>query len=336
MKKSAPNWSDIRMLERDSTLILNMSEKQKITKYIKDYLLDKYNDLAICSNFTIQDLIQYYKNGYNSYLSPEETFIIQKVWERLSKRIFTIDFDNDADFLEFKNKAKEDAKNNRVTLNEEVILTNYYPNRCIPMKTRHSSFAEAIKYIKKQNSGVLVRNIDTLSIWPIASALGYTVVAANKKVVTLLNKQPLKCFITEDTIKNHKLLRAYKAFLDSNFYEYIRNCNSAFIETLPNNLKDLFKLYRRLSEKFAYYGMSSYVRQNVEADEAILKDCNTFIEYFTKFNDLIGPLDIYDKSCSLQSILSYLIMKNKLYKINYTCYKNLKTDKLIKALCGKS
>ena len=55
---------------------------------------------------------------------------------------------------------------------------------------------------------------------------------------------------------------------------------------------------------------------------------------YTSYYALLNEYEL-DSSVAVRDFISYIIMKNKLYKISYDCYKNIKNNKLLKAVCQR-
>ena len=333
-KKDNYTWYYSQIARNAKIPVLLLPESQKITKYIKAYLNEHYSQLVICNKNDFEPFKKMYTDSYcyNSQITDEELFILQNTWNFILTRFFTIDFDNNPDFIAFKENLKKETKENRITLNESVILTIHRDGGYRPTKYNYTNYSSAIKAIKKFKKGVLIRNLDAMGIGDVASRLGYVTIGANKKVVDLLNKEQLTCKITEDNIKNNKRLIEHNTFIKTNFYYHVSNFSRIFTKSLPQEFKDVIYKACTRRDEFAYC-VTSYVKDNCPIDEDLTNLCNTIIANWKAYEEYRESLEI--KDVDSEELLTYLIMKNKLYKISYDCYKKIKNNKLLKALCEK-
>lgn len=330
-------WQANRILDNNKTSIIVLNQTEKISKYIKEYLIKNYNTFIICSEFNKADFTnQFIKQCLRwnqTTLTNEEQFIVDKCWEFMQNRFIKIDFSSDKKFLDFKEKLKKEAKDCRVVLNEKIILTVMKPGASWAHKVDFRNYQEALKWIKALKTGVIIRNLDTMQIGSIASKLGYATVAANKKVVDLLNKEPLKCRISQDTILNHPLIKKFVSLYKSNLYSVLeRTTYTSFRKTLPKELQDVVVEAISIRDKLSNYHMKEIIEAG-NMDEDFYNSCVTIKECYTSYGELLNKLELENLGHNLSDLVSYIIMKNKLYKISYDCYKKMKENKLLKAIC---
>lgn len=335
LSKAFDRW-DIKKITEDSGVkILVIPKSQKLTKYIKEYLISQYYKLIVVDeDCTYESLKNWYEGEYcwRRTVNDEERFVLTKVWEQWQNRFIKIDFNTDKDFLDFKQNLKD--SNINTFINESVILTvqkagNYYAN-----KITKDSYKEALKYIKDLNTGVIIRNLDTYGISGIASWLGYATIAANQKVVKLLEKEFLTCKISEETILKHKKVVSYKTFEASGLFALLGNMDSSFIKTLSKDFSDIIIQAKTLRSGMNYSTLTWIKTANITPDEDLLNACNTIIECYKSYLTVVNSLEVQN-SYNIDDIINFIIVKNKLYRVGYDCYKKIKSNKIIKALCQK-
>lgn len=338
MWKSHFPWQASRIIENTTVPILLMPTTEKISKYIKDYLLEKYNNLIISTGFSYTDLERAYIDNYKGYsgsaLTNNEKFVLDSVWKSITKRFVHINFDTDKNFLAFKEAAKKEAKDKKVTLNETIILTVFKPNMAYSSKRTFNSYAQVLGYIKGLNTGVLVRNLDNMQISYIASKLGYTTIAANKKVVDLLNKENLKCFISEEDIYSNKDLVWFNTIRKVGSLVVRNFSQRSFFATLPADFQTTIQKCNIILDKLDYYSVNYIPESSIPTDEDLYNKLMTIKNCYISYHALLDEYKL-DSPVAVRDFISYIIMKNKLYKISYDCYKNIKNNKLLKAICQK-
>lgn len=329
-------WKANRVLDNNSVPILIMKDTEKISKYIKEYLLENHKNLIICNNFDYTDYERNYLNCYNLqliYLTDDDKFVLQKCWEFMQKRFINIDFDTDAKFIAFRDELKKEAKANKVTLNEKIILHITNEGRDYSYKKEFYKYSDVLTFIKNLKRGVLFRNLDTQQIGLLANKLGYVTVAANKKIVDLLNKESLKCKISEDTIQNNREFIQYVALKHSGLGYILCDIKPNFIRTLPTEFQTAIKEAKDVWYRVHSYYTHSYV-ETITPNEDLLNLYNVIKNCYKDYSTLLEELNL-SSDLTTRDLVSYIIMKNKMYKINYDCYKTIKESKLLKALCVK-
>lgn len=329
-------WKANRVIDNNNVPILIMKDTEKISKYIKEYLLENYKNLIVCTKFDYTDCERNYLNCYNlpfASLTDDDKFVLQKCWEFMQKRFINIDFDTDAKFIAFRDELKKEAKANKVTLNEKIILHITNEGRDYSYKKEFYKYSDVLTFIKNLKRGVLFRNLDTQQIGLLANKLGYVTIAANKKIIDLLNKEPLKCKISEDTIQNNKEFIQYVALKHSGLGYILCDIRHNFIRTLPTEFQTAISEAKNVWNRVhSYYGCN-YI-ENITPNEDLLNLYNVIKKCYKDYSTLLEELSL-SSDLTTRDLVSYIIMKNKMYKINYDCYKTIKESKLLKALCVK-
>ena len=332
------NWR-LRRYVSNKTEFITVKQDLKLTKYLKDYLLTHYNNKVLLSEHTFQDYLDAYSNNntWKSNLTDIEKFIFEVCYEDLVRRSTFVDFANDPDFIKFKDKAKAEAKLNKVPVSiGKVILTVYDGSKdfCNSYKKEFDSYDKALKFIKSLKGGTLYRNLDSLNYAFEIQRLGYNVIAANKKTLELLAKENLTSRIDDSIIYKNKNLLILKAFKESGLDNgcYDRKFNAS----LSPRLQKLYDEAIRIRNRINSYGTICLL-EKVEVDETLLKDFSEIKKCYDVYSGLRYSLLEFENLSSkcASDFLCYIILKNKNYRISYDCYKSVKNNKLLSMICKK-
>ena len=335
-KTKADNWRMKNFIQESRCQHICIPKDQTLTKYVKEWLCEKYQYAVIYNEFSYSDYEKEYLNDlYNrTWLKDDEKHCIKACYNYLISRQKKITFDT-PEFEEFKKTIKEEIKSNKVIDNSKVILTVQLPERC-SIKITRPSYSEAIKYIKNLKLGVKFNNLDCGALNFVYNTLGYAVVMANKQVLDRLCKEGLKCSISENTLKNNKNIiiinTLYKLKEDVELFKQACD-NYYFLDTITTELRQKVLEVLRTSNKHNIHVLKHYIQTtDLPVDEDLLKQLQDFIEMYKKYLKLTTELDI-TVGRDVMSCIKYLIMKEKLYKIGYINYIKVKDNKLLKKLC---
>lgn len=332
-------WEANQILKLFEASIIIVDSNKKLSGHLKNYLLDNYPNSIICNTFDYNDFLKafatfMYIEPANITQDTDLSYITKCCYEWLLKKCITTDFETDPAFIEYKETKKKESKENKTVNLKKIILTVYKPNSNYPHKIVRYDYKSTIEYIKGLKTGVLFRNLDKMYISEIAGKLGYTTIGANKEVVELLQKENLKCAITENTILNHPDL----IFLKSAKNDFINKIISDydFKRTLPIEFQNFLYTYDRILKNVSYFGLNTFLDKNdIPIDEDIFNMSNTIKECYISYDNIIKTFSTTDCGDLYRDAISYVIMKNKLYRIGYMCYKTIKENKLLTLLCTK-
>ena len=328
-------WDCNRVINDTNSNVIIIPSDQKLTCYAKSYLTISNIKAVICGLHTYQDYLDEYLQHFQKP-STTEDFIIKACYDYFVSRCKTLDLDTDKEFLEYKEELRKQRKENRTVDVKEVILTIANKNICwaSPNKRKFGTYKDALDYIKSLKGGIIYRNLDTMQIWEVATYLGYNVIGANKSILKLLSEENFTHRITEETIKSNPMLVKLKTLYTSKLQYCIQKIHSTFINTLSKDLKEEFYSIKNLV--FGRHALIRYVSNNIDSiplDENLLNIYNLIAECYEEYANLINNLNIENPSTDINTIISYIIMKNKLYKVGYDCYKQIKENKIISQLC---
>ncbi len=335
--KEDKTWNARRLVNEDTKIIV-VPTTLKLSQHLKNYLVEHYSNHILITPITLQEYKSTYGvRHYRAYgFTNDEDFIIEACYKNLISRSTTIDFDKDSNFISYKEQTKAEAKANKVpTDTGKVILTIYFANKSNwdYRKREFKSYTKALEFIKELKGGTLYKNLDDLNIANTASSIGYNVISANKKVLEWLSKENFTSRITDDTIFNNRKMVLLKAFKEAGLTETL---NNNFINSLTPRLKDLAIEAIKVYNDCWNFSVNVYL-EKVKLDEELfadfkeIKNCYTIYRQFAEMAELTTGYG----GTNIKDLLYYIIMKQKGYRLNPDCYKQLKQNKLLSLICKK-
>lgn len=325
----------------DEPLILAINNT-RLTAIAKTWLNKTYEEYTIITEFDKDSFKLYIEDN----IADLKTFhkkdeIIDYMYEYLTSKIIKINLDTNTDFLKFK----EDLKKNKISIKKikEVIIyiqeTEFY-RRII----KFPSIEKCIKYIKTLKKGIILTDLQDGATWiDIANTRKLIVISARKEIVEAL-KEANPSFLVDKQyiikkdpviVKFHTMIKEFgnaKFHVPSEFY------SRDFLLTVPIYLREEFcniiKFYHWHSKASAYYLVAN--NDDIPIDSYTQYICRKFIKYFNSYTSLIDEIDFPSDKNSLENILtSAVILKKKIYRLDYKMYEKVKSNKLIKVLCEK-
>ena len=325
----------------DEPLILAINNT-RLTAIAKAWLNKTYEKYTIITEFDKDSFKLYIEDS----IADLKTFhkkdeIIDYMYEYLTSKIIKINLDTNTDFLKFK----EDLKKNKISIKKikEVIIyiqeTEFY-RRII----KFPSIEKCIKYIKTLKKGIILTDLQDGATWiDIANTRKLIVISARKEIVEAL-KEANPSFLVDKQyiikkdpviVKFHTMIKEFgnaKFHVPSEFY------SRDFLLTVPIYLRkeffNIIKFYHWYSKASAYYLAAN--NDDIPIDSYTQYICRKFIKYFNSYTNLIDEIDFPPDKNSLENILtSAVILKKKIYRLDYKMYEKVKSNKLIKVLCEK-
>lgn len=335
--KEDKTWNARRLVNEDTKIII-VPQTLKLSQHLKNYLVDYYSNYILITPTTLNEYKSIYSARHYRQLgfTTDEDFIIETCYKNLISRSTKIDFDKDSNFIAYKEQAKAEAKANKVPVTTGKVLLSVYladKHNYNYRKREFSSYASALKFIKELKGGTLYKNLDDLNIASTANSIGYNVISANKKVLEWLSKENFTSRITEDVIFNNKKMIMLRAFKESGLPEAL---SSNFINSLNPKLKQLALKAIKIYNSCWDFRTSVYL-DKVPRDEELLKDlieikkCYVIYRQFAEITELTTGYG----GTNVKDLLYYVIMKQKGYRLNPDCYKQLKQNKLLSLICKK-
>ena len=325
----------------DEPLILAINNT-RLTAIAKAWLNKTYEEYTIITEFDKDSFKLYIEDS----IADLKTFhkkdeIIDYMYEYLTSKIIKINLDTNTDFLKFK----EDLKKNKISIKKikEVIIyiqeTEFY-RRII----KFPSIEKCIKYIKTLKKGIILTGLQDGVTWiDIADTRKLIVISARKEIVEAL-KEAYPSFLVDKLyiikkdpviVKFHTMIKEFgnaKFHVPSEFY------SRDFLLTVPIYLRkefcNIIRFYHWHSKANAYYLAAN--NDDIPIDSYTQYICRKFIKYFNSYTNLIDEIDFPSDKNSLENILtSAVILKKKIYRLDYKMYEKVKSNKLIKVLCEK-
>ena len=314
----------------------------RLTAIAKAWLNKTYEEYTIITEFDKDSFKLYIEDSiidFKTFHKKDE--IIDYMYEYLTSKIIKINLDTNTDFLKFK----EDLKKNKISIKKikEVIIyiqeTEFY-RRII----KFPSIEKCIKYIKTLKKGIILTDLQDGATWiDIANTRKLIVISARKEIVEAL-KEANPSFLVDKQyiikkdpviVKFHTMIKEFgnaKFHVPSEFY------SRDFLLTVPIYLREEFfniiKFYHWHSKASAYYLAAN--NDDIPIDSYTQYICRKFIKYFNSYTSLIDEIDFPSDKNSLENILtSAVILKKKIYRLDYKMYEKVKSNKLIKVLCEK-
>lgn len=313
-----------------------------LTAIAKAWLNKTYEEYTIITEFDKDSFKLYIEDN----IADLKTFhkkdeIIDYMYEYLTSKIIKIDLDTNTDFLKFK----EDLKKNKISIKKikEVIIyiqeTEFY-RRII----KFPSIEKCIEYIKTLKKGIILTDLQDGVTWiNIADTRNLIVISARKEIVEAL-KEANPSFLVDKQyiikkdpviVKFHTMI---KEFVNAKFHVPSEFYSRDFLLTVPPYLREEFcniiRFYHWHSKTNAYYLVAD--KDDIPIDSYTQYICRKFIKYFNSYVNLINEIDFPSDKNSLENILtSAVILKKKIYRLDYKMYEKVKSNKLIKVLCEK-
>lgn len=331
--------------------ILILAEDIKLSKYVKSYLIKNYQYYIVLEPLTLNKVKDAVKllvrlDDYND----KETinFIIQEVIDYIYSIGVKVDFNNDPDFLKYKEDCKEEAKN-RKKLNpidtEEVIIYEYRSAYCTARKRMFLNLKKAIKALKEEHMGIVLIDRDTSDATKDAILnRKYLPVFAKKSVRDalkncsfnvdldwVLHKDPMLSYVKtirelidkENTLNNS--LRVLAAVISPKYKDDIDKILKTH-DLITNPAYGRFAdTYGKIDEslKLNILKLKCCISQYNEAAE-ILDDSGITTTYYNQIHN-----------SSYIGLITKILVKQKSFMVNKTAYRCSKRNKLINVLCKK-
>ena len=337
----------------EKTKILILKEDIKLGKYLKSYLLEKYpygNSCIILKQLDVNTLKTYIGNNSISVYSntTDINFILQEFVDYIYSKGTVVDFNNDADFIKYKEECKKEAKLNRENdtfKNEEVILNIYGYGYARASRHTCNNFNKAIEYLKNYHKGIVLIDRDATEYTKnIIIKRGFLPVFVNKKVREALKDYSFNVEL-DWVLNKDPYLSYYKTIIEVFEGEsYINERLKALKEVISSNyLEDINNI---IKVNKSYYDDSIYGRQakitgitDVSLKNRLLK-IKGFLEKYEDTLTIMRDSGIatryYDPDDRrFIGLITKILVKSKSFIVNPTAYRSIKSNKLINILCKK-
>ena len=342
-------------LDKENIKILILKEDIKLGKYLREYLINTYNSNDCCIVIKPLDI-----NLLKSYLSPSTfvsynnkpdiDFILQELINYIQSKGTIVDFNNDADFIKYREESKKEAKLNKKndTFKKEVTVTLYRSGYSSGDRRNFTNLNTAVEFLKRCHKGVVIINRDTPSnIKEIIFERGFLPIFVNKQVKELLRKYS---FNVELSWVLHKdpYLDYYKTIIDTINVNYTNERSFAtkllvLKSIISPNYFDIIDAIWAIHDSYVsscIYG--TYAKNVGKIDESLktkVLEIKRFLSEYDKAVDILADSGVYNDNYrydnNYKSILAKILIKNKSFMINADTYKRIKHNQLINILCKK-
>ena len=339
------------LLNNNNYNILILKEDIKLSKYIKEYIFENYNEYCIIIKPLDLKSIKSYipPNMLATYDNKEDIdFILQELINYIYSKGKVIDFNNDADFIKYREECKEEVKLNRKNntfKNEKVVLNIYEQGYYRALRHICNNFIKAIEFLKNLHKGIVFIDKDATEYTKeIIIKRGFIPVFVNKKVREalkeysfnveldwVLNKDPYLSYyktiieVFEGESYINERLKALKEVISSNYLEDINNIMKVNKSYCANSIYGRQAKITGITDasfKNRLLKIKGFLEKYEDA-LTIMRDSGIATRYYEP-NDkrFIG-------------LIAKILIKNKSFMINPTAYRSIKSNKLINILCKK-
>ena len=337
-----------KLKEGNINLLILKKDVKNLSKYLKEYLLLNYNNkyaiieplnldrikAKVIDSLKIRDIKEY----------PDIDSVIQEIIDYIYSKGTVVDFDNDSDFLEYRENRKKEVKLQKKDnyLEKAIIYVyrNYYSSAD---KHVFITLKDCINSLKKVHSGiVLVDRNTTTKIINAILARGFTPVFANQKLREVLKNYsfniPLEWVLHEDPYLTH-----YKTIMElfkneGNVLDKLSSLMEIISPNYKHDIGDIMKVYSMNRE---YYTLAN---EFGKIDESFKKRMLKIKEFLGNYDEAIDILN--DSGVDINSyytvrdnkhigLITKILIKNKSFIVNSSAYRKMKRNKLINTLCKK-
>lgn len=321
------------MLSGSKILILN--KDTRFTSIVKQYIKENYDEYAVMTDISYNEFEKYLLTIFNTYVSSIDFRLITRgVYDSLMSKAKRLDITTDKDFIEYKNRLS-DENLNKLTKKREVILHIY--DRWKDRKY-FDSIELAVKYIRKLNRGVILTEMDSNDeLFEVFTELrNYVYIKARKDVVKSIKELNLSCIVDTEWLLNKDPMLSIIHTIDKYFPN---SFSSIYMDRLcaviDNNLSRELQKLIGIRHKYQDYRYRAVVNNsNPPINTYIEYLCNKLNKYYTEYKKaedfVIATIGVNNRA-----IVEAVIIKYKLFRVNYKAYKRFKDNELIKILCRK-
>lgn len=331
--------------------ILILTEDIKLSKYIKSYLIENYQYHIVLEPLTLNKVKDAVKQTIRLDIYNDEdtiNFIIQEVIDYIYSIGVKVDFNNNPDFLKYKEDCKEEAKN-RKKLNpidtEEVIIYEYRNAYCRACKRMFSNLKCAIKALEREHKGIVLIDRDTSDATKDAIlSRKYLPVFVKKSVRDILKN----CSFNVDldwVLHKDPMLSYVKTIRELNngeneLYNSLRALAAVISPNYKDNIDKILKtsdlianpIYGRFAD--AYGKIDESLRLNVLKLKCCVSQYNEAVEILDDSGITISYYNqMHNSNCI--GLITKILVKQKSFMVNNTAYRYSKRNKLINVLCKK-
>ena len=336
--------------------IIILKEDVKLSKYIKEYLIDinfnsESNDIIVLYPLDLNTIKNSIKlatrlDTYNDVGTVD--FIIQEIIDYLYSKGTIIDFNNDADFLKFKESRKEENKLNRKSsINYKNVIINVYNfSYCTARKHTFSTLDKAIKFLEDCHKGIVTIDRDTPdNIKDIILKRGFLPIFVNKKIKEVLKEYSFNVEL-DWVINNDPYLSYYKTILEifkeeGVLIDKLQALAKVVSTNYSGDIRNIIKV-KQFEKNCPFYTRQAEL--SGKTDESLknrLLKIKDFLKKYDEASTLLVDSGITESTYrgivdyKYISLITKVLVKNKSFIVNAKAYRSTKKNKLINMLCKK-
>lgn len=332
---------------KNLNLLILKKDIKKLSRYLREYLLLYYNNnYAIIEPLDLDKIkdkvINNLKIDIKEY--PDIDSVIQEVIDYIYSKGTVVNFDNDSDFLEYRENRKKEVKLQREDNYFDKIIIYVYKNYYYRAdKHVFTTLKDCVNCLKKSHRGIVI--IDRATTDKIINAIlarGFTPVFANQKLREVLKNYsfnvPIEWVLHEDPYLTH-----YKTIMklvkdEVNLTSRLTSLMEIISPNYICDIKDIMKVYS------TYREYNTLANEFGKIDESLKKRVLKIKEFLGKYDEAIEVLNdsgVDINSCypirdnNRISLITKILIKNKSFLVNSSAYRKMKRNKLINVLCKK-
>lgn len=319
----------------NSKKILIVKGVTRLTSNIKEYIRNKYSDIAIIGDFSAIDIIKIGVEGkmITDSSNPTIKYIADELCSNIRDNAIVLDVTTDADYLKYKEMISE-SKVKRSTIQNVTFHIIFASSPYVTYQQHKTfiTFEDAVNWIKDYRGAVCVVPLDT-GIHPrICYYFTYhrhvRIIKVAKNIFPKLIALKLPNLVNiYDLLKTDRMLIKLYTFIK---YEVLYD--TRVIESIPNPLQkeinEMFKWYNSIK---LHLDLVDWIRQmDIEEDPYYAYLYKEYRKYFEIFHQIQAEYDITDKL-----YIYAIIRKLNKYRMSFDIYTKLNDNLFLQLLCRK-
>lgn len=308
----------------------------RLTSSIKEYIKNKYSDIAIIGDFSVIDIIRIGVEGkiITDSNNPNIRYIAYELCSNIRDNAIILDVTTDADYLKYKETISESKVKKSTIQNvtfHRIITSGPY---CTYQQHKtFTTFEDAIDWIKDSRRIVCILPLDTGILPRICFYfMRYRhaeIIRVAKNIFPKLIALKLPNIVVNiyDLLKTDKMLIKLHTFI-----KYGVIYDDRVIESIPNPLQkeisEMFKWYRSIK---LHLDLVDWIKpMDIEEDPYYAYLCKEYCKYFEIFNQIKTEYDITD-----ELYIYAIIRKLNKYRMSFDIYTKLNNNLFLQLLCKK-
>ncbi len=321
--------------------LLILTNSTKLSYIAKEWLCDNYKNYTIITSFTKEDLYNYLCSQIIQfkYICPnKDNVIVNYFYDYLMSKAKVLDLNSNNDFITYKEIRK---KENKSAVRVENLII-YEQTEGTRIKKCFKNIKDCISYLKSKRKGIIISDLQDINNWyDIAKTRNFISIKARKDIVKALEDSKQTFFVDKEwlltkdpvIVKFHTILQVFN--LDNCPSKYVI---SAMLETIPSSLKeaflDIINFNYKFCNNFTYMRAAKSPYIKIDAYTAFI--CKQLKKYSDAYRRIETEyIDYHSGNTLSATLVAAVIMKKKIYRVNYETYNNIRNNKLLNVLCKR-